>query len=191
LLNRLETAKNTLMRAGAIGSVLLSTSGCADPVLPAREYVASQERLNQQPDSSGVRPTSSGLVDTGFAGEVAELNSNNFYDFAERGNRVVLFWKDTGPYGYANAYRLAVSEFSKAAEEIKYANFGRIDVAANNGIESAFNVRLQYGYIPEVLYLKDGKTIESSSVFSRFLDFSTIQDNVANKCKRFYLRNDN
>lgn len=182
-----KMAGKSLLALGLSSALLCA--GCMEiAVPPAREYSRGQNSRNLEVDAFGNKPASSGLVEAEYVGEVVELNSFNFHDFIGRGNKVVLFWDDSGP----PLYKFVAHDFARAAAEIDCANLGRVDLNANRALESEFRVEMRHGYVPEIFYFKDGNKVESHTVMPRrTTDISGVFDNVIGNCRRFYVNKTN
>ncbi|PIN90778.1 hypothetical protein COU60_00340 [Candidatus Pacearchaeota archaeon CG10_big_fil_rev_8_21_14_0_10_34_76] len=156
--NKSGRLRNNLV-LGATG-LSLAIGGCTSfvEVSPVREYRPSYsaESLVQ------------GRVDENYVKQVVDLNSSNFDDFVEDGNKVVAFWNgyESGNYGFGAGTRWIehLNSLEVVAEMVPYANFGRINVSENKNLGKKYYVTLdahnwKNGSMIEMIYFRDGKPL--------------------------------
>ncbi|MCH7568138.1 MAG: thioredoxin family protein [Nanoarchaeota archaeon] len=103
-----------------------------------------------------------------MAGNIKELNANNFDDFIKKGDCIVDFYAD-----WCGPCKAMASHFEKAVEKLKDVKFGKINVDGNQKLTGRFMVMS----VPTTIFFKNREQVDRHTGAMSFED-------IRNFCER-------
>ncbi|NCO11192.1 hypothetical protein CO038_00510 [Candidatus Pacearchaeota archaeon CG_4_9_14_0_2_um_filter_39_13] len=170
---------NSRAYLSGLAALTLGVVGCAGSQegLPDRVLQEDFRELRLEPDSLGGLPISVEGADPRYTGEVVGLNQDNFYEFVEKGNKVVLAYA-----GWDRNSQKMYPILEKVASENLSVGFGLVDKESNENFwrQEFVKNRAKEGkrivvFVPSLIFYRDGKEVK---LLPGYIDYSKFNSEL-------------